>query len=192
MSVHQQISAAKHGCQESFLALFSLYRPVIYRLQGTYYLRDFDSDDWLQEGMIIFYESLMHYDERKGVTIGAYFRRNFENKIKSHLRKQAAYKRKATMTAISLDTKQTLEEGDFQGLICQRAPAADQQLLVEEAILALPENLSETEGDLLAEYVLGMEVSEMVERYHISPNCARHALNRGRRKLANSLNQIGN
>ena len=79
---------------EVFERLFYDYRPVIYKVMGRYYLRDFDSDDWLQEGRISFFYSLCSYEEGRGVSFGTFFKNNFENKIKANCENKALIKEK--------------------------------------------------------------------------------------------------
>lgn len=181
------IRNAQLGCEASFIELFDRYRPIIYRLQGMYYLRDFDSDDWLQEGRIVFFETLKRYDLAMGVTIGAFFKNNFENKIKSHLRKQAAYKRRCLVGAVSLEAKIAEEGPDFQGNIGQWTQPADQQLLAEEALMVFQGTLSDLEEDVFGEYLQGLDLEEIAVKQQLSVRQIRYAYERSRRKLHQHL-----
>jgi len=46
----EQIQQALAGDQEQFQALYGQYQPVIYKCMKKYYLKDYDTEDWLQEG----------------------------------------------------------------------------------------------------------------------------------------------
>ena len=59
-----------------------------------YYLKDYDLDDWMQEGRIVFNKCLQAYDENRGTTLGVLFKRSFENRVCSLLRLQQAQKEK--------------------------------------------------------------------------------------------------
>ena len=71
---------ARQGDSEALQHLFYQYRPLIYSIKSKYFLRDFDEQDWLQEGLIMFHECLQRFEEEFGTTLGALFKKSFENK----------------------------------------------------------------------------------------------------------------
>lgn len=176
------LEEARAGGEEAFRKLFIQYRPIVYKLQGRYFLRDFDGDDWLQEGLIVFSESLSKYDGTLGVTFGAYFKRNFENCIKSHLRKQAAYKRKSMTDSVPFESSLAEECGELQFGLGQQEPAADEQLIVAEAVAELPDQLSDFEAQVFAAHVLGWEYDEIAESVDQTSTKVKLAYERARRK----------
>ena len=176
------LEEARAGDEEAFLKLFRQYRPIVYKLQGRYFVRDFDGDDWLQEGLIVFSESLSKYDGTLGVTFGAYFKRNFENCIKSHLRKQAAYKRKSMTDSVPCESSLAEEGGELQFGLGQQAPAADEQLIVAEAVSGLADQLSDLEEQVFAAYVLGWDYDEIAESVDQTFTKVKLAYERARRK----------
>lgn len=157
---------ARAGDEEAFMELFLQYRPIVFKLQGIYFVKDFDCDDWLQEGLIAFSESLTHYDEKIGVTLGAYFKRNFDNCIKSHLRKQAAYKRKSQTDAVPFETS-----------------LADEQLIVAEALEDLRDQLSPLEELAFTAYIVGHDFETIAAYANQSPKKVKLAYERARRKI---------
>lgn len=168
---------------EVFEKLFFDYRPVVYKVMGQYYLRDFDYDDWLQEGRISFFHSLSCYEESRGVSFGTFFRNNFENKIKSELRKQGAYKRKAMVEAISLEEKIAKEGPDFLVAHNQNVLLAEEQLLLEEELLSAFCLLSRLEADVLQAYLRGEQVECYAYQHAMSQQKIYCALERARRKI---------
>ncbi|MEO4706173.1 hypothetical protein ABHW52_00220 [Pediococcus pentosaceus] len=58
----------------------------------------------MQEGRIVFFNSVVNFDENLKITLGAFFRTNFTNRIYSILRFEMAYKRKAGLTAQSIES----------------------------------------------------------------------------------------
>lgn len=174
---------ARAGDEEAFMELFLQYRPIVFKLQGIYFVKDFDCDDWLQEGLIAFSESLTHYDEKIGVTLGAYFKRNFDNCIKSHLRKQAAYKRKSQTDAVPFET--SLADGgcDVQFGLAQQVPAADEQLIVAEALEDLGDQLSPLEELAFTAYIVGHDFETIAAYANQSPKKVKLAYERARRKI---------
>lgn len=173
----------RSGDEDAFMKLFLQYRPIVFKVQGRYFVKDFDGDDWLQEGLIAFSESLNHYDENVGVTFGAYFKRNFENCIKSHLRKQAAYKRKSQTDAIPFETSLAEEGHDIRFGLVQQVPSADDQLIVAEAMENLGELLSPLEELAFTSYILGLDWEDIAVYAKQSPRKIKLAYERARRKL---------
>ncbi len=172
---------------EVFEKLFFDYRPVIYKVMGRYYLRDFDYDDWLQEGRISFFYSLSCYETCRGVSFGTFFRNNFENKIKSELRKQGAYKRKGMVEAISLEEKIAKEGADFLVAHNQSVVFAEEQLLLEEKLRVAFCLLSRLEADVLQAYLRGEQVEYYAYQRAMSQQKIGCALERARRKIRKEM-----
>lgn len=185
--VRNLVEEAKAGCEDALQELFFLYRPVVFRLQGMYFVKDFDGDDWLQEGLICFYESLQRYNPKVGASIGIYFKRNFENRIKSRLRKQAAVKRKGMVGAISWEAMIDEEGPDAIRYTSYRqwAPAADEQLLAEESLAIFSASLSPLEECSFADFVLGTKAQVTAMNLDTTPKRTNDALERARRKFFN-------
>ncbi|MDV2577344.1 hypothetical protein RYX41_15060 [Lactiplantibacillus plantarum] len=57
MNEQQLIHLAADGDDASINALAQQYVPVVWRLRRQYYVRNFDEDDWLQEGRIAVYRA---------------------------------------------------------------------------------------------------------------------------------------
>lgn len=72
----------------AFEEMFSQYLPIVYSMQSRYSIRDFDFDDWLQEGRIALNDALQSYCKGRGTTFGLYYKMIFENRIRSLLRRQ--------------------------------------------------------------------------------------------------------
>ena len=98
---------------EEFEAMFFKYRPIVEIMYKKYYLKDYDLDDWMQEGRIVFNKCLQAYDENRGTTLGVLFKRSFENRVCSLLRLQQAQKRKAQLNSSSLEEKISHEGPNF-------------------------------------------------------------------------------
>ena len=101
----EQIQQALAGDQEQFQALYGQYQPVIYKCMKKYYLKDYDTEDWLQEGRIVFFRTLERFDSEKQASLGKFFKRNFENHVHSLIRHQCAYKRRTDTLSISLEQR---------------------------------------------------------------------------------------
>jgi RNA polymerase sporulation-specific sigma factor len=97
------IKQVKANNSNNFESLFVKYIPIVRKMWRDYTIRDFDWDDWVQEGRIVFFNSVINYDSDLDITLGAFFRTNFKNRIFSILRFEMAYKRRAGYTAQTLD-----------------------------------------------------------------------------------------
>lgn len=181
------IKRAQAGCEDAFEELFKNYRPVIYTIQRKYFVRDFDEDDWLQEGWISFHKTLQRFDPSMGVTFGAYFKHNFENHIRSELRKQNAYKRRGLIDAVSVEHKIECDGPDFLGGYEQITPAVDEQLIVEEFLDEFPEMLSTLEMTVLCDYLQGIDFDQIAEQEREPQRKIKCAYIRARKKMIRQL-----
>lgn len=70
LEIVQQI---KNNDSSNFEILFKRYIPVIKKLRTRYSIRNLEWDDWLQEGRIVFFNSVVNFDENLKITLGAFF-----------------------------------------------------------------------------------------------------------------------
>lgn len=171
------ILAAKDGDEVALEELYRQYRPLVYSLRKKYFLRDLDEQDWFQEGFIIFYDCIKAYQENYGVSLGALFKRSFENRIRSLIRREFAYKRKSNLGAVSFE--QTVAEG-LEDLCRYTSHTEDplQQVLLHEAFLEGQRHLSPLEMKALYMGV-SQEDSDCLEGNESLVS----AYNRSRRKM---------
>ena len=154
------ILAAKQGDEDALEALYRQYRPLVYSLRKKYFLRELDEQDWFQEGFIIFYDCIQAFESDYGTSLGVLFKRSFENRIRSLIRREFAYKRKTNIGAVSFE--QTIADGfedlceytshtddALQQLLLQEVFAESQQLLSPLEMKALYQSVSFTENDAL-------------------------------------------
>lgn len=176
------ILEAKSGNEESLMILYRQYYPLVYSLRRKYFLRDLDEQDWLQEGLIIFYGCIEAYEVQYGVSLGALFKRSFENRIRSLIRKECAYKRKSNAGAVSFE--ELVAEGiesNYEPPVYHDNPL--QQLIVEEVFQESQQKLSPLEMKALLKYCLSPSF-EIEEKEAIS------AYNRSRRKIVDYFKQV--
>ncbi|MDH6364018.1 RNA polymerase sporulation-specific sigma factor [Enterococcus sp. PF1-24] len=172
--------------QEEFLQLFNRYKPIVFKLQKKYRLNNFDNDDWLQEGQIVFYKILTCYDVEKGATLGHFFKLAFVNHINSLLRKQTALKRKADVLSCSLEKLAPVDEANYRkGMNYQ--PHILENMILKENFQKYQTLFSEREGAVMSCYLLQMDLAEIAQLLHISENQVRNALDRGKKKLTDHL-----
>ena len=66
---------------DDFEEKFRKYQPVVEILHKKYFLRDYDFDDWLQEGRIIIDKCIKANDLDKGIKSGVLCKSSFENSM---------------------------------------------------------------------------------------------------------------
>lgn len=181
------LQEALAGNDDVFEDLFRLYRPVIYAIRNRYYLRDFEFEDWLQEGRICMFTSLQSYDDSLGVTFGTYFKSVFKNHIKDELRKQNAVKRQSLVGTISIDQYSLYNSYDFMDRSITVTPRVVDQLMVEEVLADFPQILSGLELDAFTAYVEGSDLDKVAAEHGVTCNRVKFAFQRSRRKLLQEL-----
>ncbi|WEV70524.1 sigma-70 family RNA polymerase sigma factor [Lactobacillus sp. ESL0785] len=96
------IEQIKLGNDEALRQLCCYYQPLINNLERQYFIRSYDRQDWQQDAMIICYETALNYDSARG-KFGSYFKTRLTNHIKTLLRYEMAYRRRALAQSISLE-----------------------------------------------------------------------------------------
>lgn len=176
-------STSKKGDDEALRELFSHYRPLVYSIRNKYFLRDFDDQDWLQEGLITFHDCLQSFEPGFGTTLGAFFKRAFENRIRSFVRKECAYKRKSNQQTVSYEQK-FLQEGNELAPDYNMSADPLDHILVQETLEECQDLLSTLEKEAFAVYVLGNQASITSER------ALRSAYDRSKRKITQHLRKL--
>lgn len=171
------ILAAKNGDEQALEELYRQYRPLVYSLRKKYFLRDLDEQDWFQEGFIIFYDCIKAFEVDYGTSLGVLFKRSFENRIRSLIRREFAYKRKTNIGAVSFE--QTIADG-FEDLCEYTSHTEDplQQLLLQEVFEESQQLLSSLEMKALYQSVLSNEEDAFASNASLAS-----AYNRSRRKI---------
>lgn len=168
---------------DAFDQMYRQYYPLVYKFQKKYYLKGFDQEDWLQEGRIIFYKSLENYEDTHQVTIGKFFKRNFENHIRSLVRKQCATKRTVDMQAVSLEQKVESQGEAFVDCLHKEEAGVLDQLIIREKLEQLPVVLSPFERTTFQEYISGKDLRQIATDQDAQQTTVRSAYDRAKKKL---------
>ncbi len=121
------IEEIKKGNEIVLRQYFKQYQPVVLKASQEFFLRSFDYDDWIQEGFIVFYRSVLNYKENLGVSFGLYFKNNFHRHVISMLRKQQALKRRSNEDLYYLD-----DETNGEGISSFFESQVEESRFVEE------------------------------------------------------------
>lgn len=144
------ILKAKEGDEDCLIELFKKYQPLVLSLKKKFFIKDFEHDDWIQEALISFYESVRDFDLERKVTLGLFFKINFQRNIMNHLRKQKALKRTADRQSGSLE--EMAENGYSTSKIIV---SFEKDIEICETLESYLENLSRLEQEALFD-VLGV------------------------------------
>ncbi|MGX7198603.1 sigma-70 family RNA polymerase sigma factor [Enterococcus nangangensis] len=107
------IEKIRDGDEEVLMAYFRKYQPTVLSLRKRIRLKFFELDDWLQEGLMVFYKSVLHYEAQKEVTFGLYFKMNLERHFISQWRKEQALKRRGDLEALYFEDNESLANNNF-------------------------------------------------------------------------------
>ncbi|MBP2098982.1 sigma-70 family RNA polymerase sigma factor [Enterococcus rivorum] len=179
----EEIERALSGDSMAFDEMYRKYYPLVFKMRKKYYLKGFDREDWLQEGRIIFYHSLEKYEAERQISIGNYFKFNFENHIKSLVRKQCAVKRKIDAESISLDQKMDRQGETFFDYMGVENNNALDQMIIREKLEQLPEVLSIFERTTFNNYIVGKDLPEIAKENEVKNGTVRSAFDRAKKKV---------
>ncbi|WP_159721497.1 RNA polymerase sigma factor [Enterococcus sp. CSURQ0835] len=185
MKIEESIAKIKQADNEAFEELLRQYLPVIRNAEARYYLLDFDSDDWLQEGRLALHKAALTYKDDQGTTFGLYFKLIFENAIRSLLRKQKALKRKANTEARSFDDPET----ECQLSQFSYAPQVIDDLIIRETLESETNCLSELEQIVFACYLRSFDEAEISQLLGKEVRTVKGAIDRVKRKIRRRINQ---
>lgn len=164
--------------------LYQRYKPIVYKLKKKYYIADMDCDDWLQEGRIIFYQSFASFDMDRGLTLGAYFKKNFDRFCCSKVRYQCAKKRIGDLKGIRvghlIDNLGQIEDKNVMPI---EGIDIDDEVVLQEVMENFPNCLSKFESAVFASYLLGEEEEEIARQLKAQLGAVKGALGRVKMKL---------
>ncbi|OJG67658.1 sigma-70 family RNA polymerase sigma factor [Enterococcus moraviensis] len=183
MLLMNQYEEILKGDALAFDQLYRKYHPVVHKFRKKYYLKDFDREDWLQEGRIVFHKSLEKYQEVHNVSIGKFFKSNFENHIRSLIRKQCALKRTIDIQSVSLDQKIENQGESFFDYIGIEDSDVLEQMIIREKLEQLPTVLSPFERTTFEEYMNGKELEEIARDTDNHEPTVRSAYDRAKKKV---------
>ncbi len=178
------MAKAKIGNSDAFEIVFRKYIPVVLNQRNMYYLRNYDLDDWLQEGRIVCYESLQRYDISEGITFGLFFKINFKRRVVTLLRHQEAQKRQVDHYTDSLETKiDSLGEFYGNGVEDYRAKASIEYVFVRESLEEFSESLSKFEIMVYIYLLLGEGLEGTAEKLNVPISKVSSGYSRLRKKF---------
>lgn len=137
-----------------FESLFISVKPIVFKLQRTYYIKLWDRDDWLQEGRVILYRLLQDNPNLVDVqlTFYRYFKTKFSSHLKDVIRKQESQKRR-------FDKMPYEEVSEFGHSIKDRGLGLDDYVAYKEILERVEKSLSQDGKDKLSKVIAGQRFS---------------------------------
>ncbi|WP_353989352.1 sigma-70 family RNA polymerase sigma factor [Pediococcus argentinicus] len=169
-----------------FEPLFQRYIGVVFKSQREHHLKHFDTDDWIQEGRIVFYKSVMSFDFTRHVTIGALFKQSFSNRVCSLVRFNLAFKRKADQEVCSFES---LPENALKAYKERPSLVHDpsKSLILKENYAEYHSELSKFEKDISSRLFNGYKPSDIAEELGCELKQITNAIGRCHRKFGGQL-----
>ena len=163
--------------------LFDRYRPVLYRLQQTYYIPGFEQDDWIQEARLVLYTAVQKFQLERTTSFGAFYRLNLTHRIFDLIRQTQALKRQMNHTAVSIEAQSSY----FADTLPDFRWALREQLEVKEAIWQLLPRLSVVERTVFVGILRGDSLELISQHQAPTYKQARSAAQRSQAKLRRLL-----
>lgn len=178
------IEKARSGNSDAFECIFKQYLPIVLHQRNKSYLRDYELDDWLQEGRIVCLKSLQKYNSELNVTFGLFFKINFERWVVSAIRYQEAKKRKINQGLESLEQR-VADKGDIPDPVTSdyQTNANLEYIFVKENLEKLSNTLSPFEVEIYYYVLRGKDLDVIAQHLRVDYKRVICGYSRLRRKL---------
>ncbi|MGM0214147.1 sigma-70 family RNA polymerase sigma factor [Enterococcus sp. AZ109] len=177
------IKQARKGDELAYEEIFNNYSGIIYSLMNKYFIRLFDTEDWMQEGRLALQDAIMNYEEQQKVTFGLYFKVLLENRIRAQLRRQEALKRKGEKDTITIET----EGLEYYNPSLLYNEHFDDKLIIRETLEKVGLELSPFEAQVFEAYMKNTELMDISKELNKSYQSVLNGLGRVKRKIKKEL-----
>ena len=187
MSDNEIIEIIKSGNDTPFDIIFKRYHALSVKITRDFYLKSFESDDFLQEARIVFNKTIHTFDSEKGHTFGNFYKLNLKHHIYSLVRKDMAKKRMIEKNAEALE--EMLESKQSMQYILQgkdQLPTIE-ILQVRERLAGYQATLSDFEQRVFLDFIHNEEVETIAAHLNCDVLRVKNALDRCKRKLKQLL-----
>ena len=179
MDEQQLIALAATGDSLSIQILAVQYQPVVWRLRQHYYVPNFETDDWYQEGRIAVHRAAQRYQRAQDCPLGAYFRALLTHQIIDCIRRAQAQKRRPDGERVPLDVNDEQAVGELQAPTMSTLDIVH----VREQIRVFGLICSTFEGAVFADLLAGCSPESIAAHYHVEVPQVINAIDRCRKKL---------
>ncbi len=168
-------------------ALVQRYVRLVRVCSRPYFLIGGDSEDLIQEGMIGLLSAIREYDPQKGASFKTFANICIHNRIQSAVRSASQKKHKPLNDCIPFDDVLSDESKSLGTRFSH--PSPEEQVLARETqqeFSTYPRYLSKFENTIADRYLQGLSYQEIAEALGCNIKSVDNAIQRIRRKLANS------
>ncbi|MBU7554378.1 sigma-70 family RNA polymerase sigma factor [Pediococcus ethanolidurans] len=176
------IEKAKFGDSASFELLFRQYSPIVIHIKEKYFLRGYELDDWLQEGRIVFFNTIANYDSKRHITVGKFFQANFQNRVCSLIRREMAFKRRSDLFSNSLEAMQE-ENNEYERLFMTKHGGPHEMAVLKENCERYYSDLSVFEARVFRYFFSGKSSTEIASLLGCESSKVLNAISRCRNKF---------
>ncbi|ANZ61529.1 hypothetical protein AYR62_08325 [Secundilactobacillus paracollinoides] len=176
----QLVAMAKDSDVQAFNEVAGRYRPLIISIHSKTQALDLDFDDWFQEGMLVLWKIIGHFNIARERAFGSYLKRALINRRRDLIRRENALKRKADEPLLSLDS---FGDGMSMTMMDALALPDDVAMVRENNIVVLRDLCSKRERALVVLTILGKNDEEIMALLHIDKNQLHNTRERVRQKF---------
>ncbi|WP_414839354.1 sigma-70 family RNA polymerase sigma factor [Carnobacterium sp. TMP28] len=187
MSDNEIIAVIKNGDNTPFDVIFKRYHALSIKITKDFYLKSFESDDFLQEARMVFNKTIHTFDSEKGHTFGNFYKLNLKHHIYSLVRKDMAKKRIIEKNAESLEEMLESQQG-MQYILQGKGQLPTIEILqVRERLADYQDTLSEFEQRVFLDFIHNKDVEAISVHLNCDTLRVKNALDRCKRKLKQLL-----
>lgn len=183
MSDSEIIEIIKNGDDTPFDTIFKRYLALSVKVTQNFYLKSFESDDFLQEARMVFNKTIHTYDSEKGHTLGNFYKLNLKHHIYSLVRKDMAKKRMIEKNAESLEEMLENKQGMQYILQGKDQLPTIEILQVRERLADYQATLSDFEQLVFLDFIHNKEIGAIATNLNCDVLQVKNALDRCKRKL---------
>lgn len=190
--INQYIIFCKVGHWEYFENIYIIYKPYILYLAKTYFYKDGDKEDLIQQGLIGLYSAIQRFDIHKS--------RNFENFAKLCIRKsmlqiiRSSNAKKNTIHSDSIFFYNLININNYMVLdtIKNNKVMSPEDILIqreenENMLRLIKENLTNLEKSVFVLHINGYSLKDIGKELDINYKSVDNAMARVRKKMKQKL-----
>lgn len=175
----QLVFLAREGDEDAFVLLVTRCMPMLQQLAASYCSSQFDCEDLVQEGLLALLSAVRSYQNNKVAAFRTYAYACVRNRMISSLRQEGRLTNDLLVKEDEPYVPAENDQGDPAVMLLRREGLEDLRLKLRSLLTPL-------EYRVLMLYVGAYSYNEIAARLHIGVKAVDNALQRLRRKLANS------
>lgn len=180
--------AASHGDSRAEEQLLEKYSRLVKICARPYFLIGSDSEDLIQEGMLGLLSAVRQYDPDRDASFKTFAESCIRNRLYTAIKSASRLKHSPLNDCVSIDSSH-FDESRTRVPFFLRDP--EELIIARERTLEINDylkgSLSKFESEILNLYLSGLSYNEIAEKVNKTPKSVDNAVQRIRKKLAQSL-----